>query len=148
MDSLITNDRLDSLRRCVERVRDRTPANIDTLLQDADAQDIVVLNLTRAVQLCVDLAMHMALRGGGSPPESMGAAFDALAEMGVIDSGLAERMRKSVGFRNVAVHNYRGIDWQIVHAVATRHLGDFEAFGSAIIAHEGLGSGRDAAPHP
>ena len=27
-----------------------------------------------------------------------------------------------------AVHNYSAIDWAIVHAIATRHLGDFEAF--------------------
>jgi hypothetical protein len=26
----------------------------------------------------------------------------------------------------IAGHNYSGIDWAIVHAIATRHPGDFE----------------------
>jgi uncharacterized protein YutE (UPF0331/DUF86 family) len=30
------------------------------------------------------------------------------------------------------VHNYSNIDWAIVHAIATRHPGDFEAFARAI----------------
>lgn len=41
-------------------------------------------------------------------------------------------MKKVVGFRNVAVHNYEAIDWQLVHAIATRHLDDFTRFASAI----------------
>ncbi|MGB5851485.1 MAG: HepT-like ribonuclease domain-containing protein [Rhodanobacter sp.] len=36
------------------------------------------------------------------------------------------------GFRNIAVHSYNAIDWAIVHAIATCHLGDFEDFARLI----------------
>ncbi len=49
-----------------------------------------------------------------------------------IDIGRPLSMKKVVGFRNVAVHNYREIDWRVVHAIATRHLADFEAFARAV----------------
>lgn len=62
----------------------------------------------------------------------MGQAFDQLDDAGLIPADLALRLKKSVGFRNIAVHNYSGIDWAIVHAIATRHLGDFEAFARAV----------------
>ncbi|MHB1273892.1 MAG: type VII toxin-antitoxin system HepT family RNase toxin [Rhodanobacter sp.] len=82
----------------------------------------------RAVQICVNLALH-ALTGLGQPaPETMGQAFDQLADTGHISADPALRLRKAVGFRNIAVHNYSAIDWAIVHAIATRHLDDFEAF--------------------
>ena len=58
----------------------------------------------------------------------MGQAFDQLADAGRLPAGLALRLKKAVGFRNIAVHNDSAIDWAIVHAIATRHLGDFEAF--------------------
>jgi uncharacterized protein YutE (UPF0331/DUF86 family) len=40
----------------------------------------------------------------------------------------AARMTKAVGFRNVAVHAYRALDWNIVHAIAVGHVGDFRDF--------------------
>lgn len=128
MDQLIVERKLDSLRRCIERIREKCPADAQTLAADIDLQDIIVLNLSRAVQLCVDLAVHAVSQSSTTPPETMGEAFTRLAESGVIDAPLALRLRNAVGFRNIAVHNYSKIDWHITHMIATRHLADFEAF--------------------
>ena len=128
MDRLIVARKLDSLRRCLDRVRARCPADVATLAGDPDLQDIVVLNLSRAVQICVDLALHTLSILEQPVPDTMGQAFDQLAGAGRLPAGLALRLKKAVGFRNIAVHNYGAIDWAIVYAIATRHLGDFEAF--------------------
>ncbi|MBN8726451.1 MAG: hypothetical protein J0H15_01940 [Xanthomonadales bacterium] len=53
MDPLIVARKLDSLQRCLQRVREKCPENPAHLAADPDLQDIVVLNLSRAVQLCV-----------------------------------------------------------------------------------------------
>lgn len=37
-------------------------------------------------------------------------------------------MRKSVGFRNVMVHNYDEVNWEIVFAICKFHLNDFKEF--------------------
>lgn len=134
MDSLIVERKLDSLQRCIGRVREKCPPDVATLADDADLQDIVVLNLSRAVQLCVDLALHLGSDLHGPPPENMGEAFTKLAEGGLIDSGLAQGMRNAVGFRNIAVHNYGAINWEITHTIATRHLDDFVSFARAVTA--------------
>lgn len=55
-------------------------------------------------------------------------AFAQLAAAGRLQPDLAAALRKAVGFRNLAVHNDAQIDWGIVHAIATRHLHDFEDF--------------------
>lgn len=135
MDRLIIERKLDSLWRCLERVRSRTPANASDLLNDLDLQDVLVLNLSRAVQICVDVAVHILSERKQPPPETMGKAFELLAQEGLLDTELAQRLKKSVGFRNLAVHNYEAIDWAIVHAIATRHLVDFEAFAKAVMEH-------------
>lgn len=132
MDRLIVAHKLDSLRRCLDRVHERCPADVETLAHDLDLQDIVVLNLSRAVQICVDLALHTLSSLGQPVPDTMGQAFDQLANAGNIPVELALRLKKAVGFRNIAVHNYSNIDWTIVHTIATRHLRDFEAFARAI----------------
>jgi uncharacterized protein YutE (UPF0331/DUF86 family) len=40
---------------------------------------------------------------------------------------VAERMRRMVGFRNVAIHEYRRLDPAVVRTVVEHRLGDFEA---------------------
>lgn len=135
MDSLIIERKLDSLQRSLARVTQKCPPDVHTLLDDADLQDIVVLNLSRAVQLCVDIGTHCLTNHPAlSPPNTMGETFDRLAEAGVISDALGERMKKPVGFRNLAVHNYAALDMAIVHAIATRHVEDFRQFAQAVAA--------------
>lgn len=129
MDEQLVAQKLESLRRCIQRVESRLPEDLDALLVDLDAQDIISLNLTRAVQMCVDIASHwLAEHAEATAPKTMGQAFEALAQSGIIDTELATRMRKSVGFRNVMVHNYDDVNWEIVYAICSKHLGDFRAF--------------------
>ena len=138
MDQDVIEQKIESLRRCVERVRQKCPVTADALASDVDAQDILTLNLTRAVQLCVDIGAHLIAGSDNPAPDTMGQTFDVLAELGVIPHELAVRMKKAVGFRNIAVHNYEAIDWQIAHAIATRHMGDFVAFATAVVDSTGI----------
>lgn len=138
MDRDLIAQKLESLRRCVERVCQKVPETAAALANDPDAQDILTLNLTRAVQLCVDIGAHLIAAQDKPAPDTMGQTFDVLADMGVISADLAVRMKKSVGFRNIAVHNYEAIDWAITHAVATRHIDDFAAFATAAAKAAGI----------
>lgn len=133
MKNEIIHEKLESLRRCLGRVRERCPDSPEQLAADADAQDIVSLNLTRAVQLSVDIASHLLATRDSEAPATMGETFEKLGELGVIDAILVKRMRAAVGFRNIAVHSYREIDWNVTFAICGEHLSDFEAFGRAVI---------------
>ncbi len=132
MDREVIAQKLESLRRCLRRVADKCPSDPETLGRDPDLQDIISLNLTRAVQLCVDIGAHLIAGMEVPPPDTMGETFDALVETGVIHEKLAMQLKKAVGFRNIAVHNYKEIDWTITHAIARHHLGDFTEFAKAI----------------
>ena len=46
MDRVIVAEKLESLRKCIQRIKDKTPLEIGPLLTEPDLQDIVVLNLT------------------------------------------------------------------------------------------------------
>lgn len=138
MDREVIEQKLESLRRCLQRIQQKCPASAEVLAVDFDLQDIVALNLTRAIQLCVDIGAHLIAGSDALPPATMGQTFDVLAELGYIHPELAIHMKKAVGFRNVSVHNYEAINWQIVHAIATRHLGDFRDFAQEVVQKTGL----------
>jgi len=132
MDREVIEQKLESLRRCLRRVADKCPPDPETLGRDPDLQDIIALNLTRAVQLCVDIGAHLIAGKEVPPPATMGQTFDTLVQVGVIHEALAIRLKKAVGFRNIAVHNYEAIDWAIVHSIARHNLDDFAEFAKNV----------------
>lgn len=132
MDREIIEEKLESLRRCLQRISNKCPPHPELLENDPDIQDIIVLNLTRAVQLCVDIGAHYISGMDVPTPETMGETFTILGTAGVIPDSLAMRLKKSVGFRNIAVHNYAKINWVIVHAIARDCLDDFAEFAKII----------------
>ncbi len=48
--------KFDSLRRCLERIESKKPFQLEDLESNFDLQDIVSINLERAVQNSVDIA--------------------------------------------------------------------------------------------
>ena len=105
MDRRVVEEKLESLRRCVTRVEARCPSTLEALVADVDAQDIVTLNLTRAVQLCVDIAAHVLADRSEPAPETMGAAFEVMARAGLLETDLADRMKRADAILGRLVHN-------------------------------------------
>lgn len=120
------------MRRCLRRIETKCPADVVALTVDLDLQDIISLNLSRAVQISVDIGAHLIAGMEVSPPDTMGQTFDILAQQGVLSSALAENLKNAVGFRNIAVHNYESINWNIVYSIVKFHLVDFTEFARVI----------------
>lgn len=132
MDREVVEQKLESLRRCLQRIQAKCPTDPETLVEDIDLQDIVALNLTRAVQICVDIGTHLIAGMEVPAPDTMGQTFDILAQAGLFDKALANNLKKAVGFRNIAVHNYENINWSIVHSIVHYHLADFVEFATVV----------------
>ncbi|MFA5701400.1 MAG: DUF86 domain-containing protein [Desulfuromonas sp.] len=132
MAATIVLTKLDSLHRCLKRIQDKTPADVETLTRDLDCQDIIVLNLTRAVQVCVDIATHLIASTDAPAPQSMSQSFSTLEKLNIIRPETSTRMQKAVGFRNISVHAYQNIDWLVVYSIITQHLPDFEQFAREV----------------
>ncbi|EWH08180.1 hypothetical protein DS2_18598 [Catenovulum agarivorans DS-2] len=128
MDNEVVLNKLESLRRCLNRIQSKTPESYELLANDYDLQDIIVLNLERAIQTCVDIALHIISTQEINVPDTMSKAFFALTNAGLLNQETAERMAKAVGFRNTAVHAYQELDWQIIYSIITLRLDDFKAF--------------------
>ena len=132
MDREVIEQKLESLRRCLRRIETKCPTDAATLVADLDLQDIVSLNLSRAVQISVDIGAHLIAGLETPPPDTMGQTFDLLAQQGILSNELASSLKKAVGFRNIAVHNYESINWNIVHSIVKYHLADFTEYARIV----------------
>jgi len=121
------------IERCVARVREEYAGDDVHLFSDVTRQDSIILNLQRACEAAIDLAMHLVSTRRLGIPEETRQAFELLRDGHLLSSELADRMARMVGFRNVAVHAYQKLDLQIVKRIVTTHRGDFEAFTRAVL---------------
>jgi len=114
MDKQLVHEKLESLRRCIKRIETKRPQTFQELKNNLDLQDILSVNLERAVQMCVDIGAHIIAKTESKPPETMAKTFDFLAKKQIITESTALAMKKAVGFRNIAVDNYQAVNWEIV----------------------------------
>lgn len=125
------------IERCLARIAEVRGERRKDLLP-IDVEDIASLNLQRAIQAAIDLANHVVAAEGYGTPDSTAGVFTLLQQRGVIGEDLAGRLRRMVGFRNIAVHEYQTIDPAILESILERHLGDLHALGSQVIEFFGL----------
>jgi len=104
-------------------------------LDDIITQDVFVLNLQRSVQACIDLASIIISTKGFKLPSKYKQSFDILRENHIIDSSLADKMKKMIGFRNIAVHDYKQLDINILKSILSNNLIDFEEFTKVILTY-------------
>ncbi|TVR51075.1 MAG: DUF86 domain-containing protein [Gemmatimonadales bacterium] len=103
------------------------------------AQDILedpyeverLLELT--VQVAVDIVTHR-LAERGTVPETYRGSFLEAGRQGLLPEDLAASLADAAGLRNILVHLYEEIDYEIVAASVERALGDFARFARVFAA--------------
>ena len=136
VDDVLLN-KVAIIERCLARINDEYRGHEEELDANLTRQDSIVLNLQRACEAAIDLAMHMVrARALGLPQESR-EAFALLQQAALIDEQISKRMQAMVGFRNIAVHAYQKLSLPIVRSILDTRLGDFKAFTAAVLKQSG-----------
>ncbi len=128
-------NKVQSIQRCVERAREEYRLAGDRFAEDYSRQDAAILNITRACEQAIDLANHVIKQNKLGIPASSAESFELLARKNIITSETEEKMRRMVGFRNVAVHQYQRLNTGIVETVIVSGLDDLLTFTRSILDH-------------
>lgn len=131
-DDVILN-KAASIERCLRRISEELAGDRQNLFANQTRQDAIILNLQRACETAIDLAMYVISRRRLGLPQESRDAFTLLQTAGILPLDLATRMQRMVGFRNVAVHEYTRLNLGIVNTIITKHLEDFRTFSSTIV---------------
>ncbi len=81
VDQDILLAKVAAIHRCLERIRTVTGGDPESLV-DLDRQDVFVLNLQRAVQAAIDLAVHIVSDESWGIPATLEEAFTLMAAHG------------------------------------------------------------------
>lgn len=140
VDDVLIN-KAATIERCVARAREeyaRGPASFAT---DFTRQDAAILNIQRACEAALDIGQHLIRRERLGVPQSARDVFALLAQGGWIDAGLADKLKRMVGFRNIAVHDYQALQLPITVSIITRHLDEFLQYSQALLLRDAAQSG-------
>jgi len=133
---MVNNDvvlnKVSTIERCINRVQEVYANNPDNL-SDFTKQDSVILNIQRACEAAIEIAMHVISERKLGLPKSNREAFKFLEGEGIIDKKLANALINMVGFRNIAVHDYQNINLEILQTIVEKHLSDFTYYTKVIL---------------
>lgn len=130
------------IERCVARAREEYAADPASFATNFTRQDAAILNIQRACEASLDMGQHLIRRERLGVPQSARDVFALLAQGGWIAPALADGLKRMVGFRNIAVHDYRALQLPITVSIIENHLDEFLSYSQVLLL-------RDAAqPRP
>ncbi len=84
------------------------------IIKDYTKQDSIVLNIQRAVEATIDIAMYLVSVKKLGIPQNSRDAFEALNHHNIINDEMLKKINAMIGLRNIAVHNYQNINLEIL----------------------------------
>lgn len=135
VDKTVVLRKLSGLDMYLKQMREFAGMTIQAYNADWRTQRIVERTLQMMIETCADIANHIISDRCMRAPTGYADTFSVLLENAVINPELSTIMEKMAKFRNVVVHQYEGVDTEIVIAILTKHLNDFERFRGAILSY-------------
>lgn len=114
------------IERSLRRMKEEYTA--DPELENYTHIDAMILNVERACQGAIDLAMHIVARDHLGMPQNSAEAFQCLLRMQIISEITARDMVAMTGFRNIAIHEYQQMDMSVLKNIAEKRWQSFVIF--------------------
>lgn len=118
----------DSLKR-LEKIKE---VEKDEFLKNRDLQDIASYRLLVAIESALSLCYHVSAKKLKKAPGDYAECFIILADEEIIPRDLSEKLKKMSRFRNLLVHMYWKIEYEIVFDILQDSLDDLRQFSNAI----------------
>lgn len=122
-----------TIERCVARAREEYGNDPAGFASNFTRQDAAILNIQRACEAALDMGQHLIRRERLGVPQSARDVFALLARGAWINPTLADSLKRMVGFRNIAVHDYQSLQLPITVSIIERHLDEFLHYSQALL---------------
>ena len=122
-----------TIERCVARAREEYFSDPASFASNFTRQDAAILNIQRACEAALDMGQHLIRRERLGVPQSARDVFALLAQAGRIELALAQGLQRMVGFRNIAVHDYKALQLPITVAFIEKHLDEFLQYSKVLL---------------
>lgn len=117
----------DELAHLVELSRFSFNEIVSDFVKMSALERILERIISRAIDINNHLIAELATKDT-SPPKDFKETFMRLAELGLYSQDFAEQISKSIGTRNVLVHEYDKVDYQKIYNSVSDCLRDYQKY--------------------
>jgi uncharacterized protein YutE (UPF0331/DUF86 family) len=115
-------------KEAIHVLRDYLPKGKEEILKNPTILGSAKYHLIVAIQGCIDICNHLVAKMGGKAPEDYADCFKLMADLGLLESDLAERLAQMARFRNLLIHLYWRVDNERVYEILKENLVDIDQF--------------------
>lgn len=132
IDKTLIKSMIDNLKANISSIENKD-VTMEMILKSEDIQAIIDRRMQLSIEVCIDIATHLV--AGLDLPRKERAAdiFLSLGEKGIIQGNLAQKLAQAVGLRNILVHEYVRIDYELAYSNLDEKLQDLKNFGREIL---------------
>ena len=105
----------------------------DQFVKDVKLRKAIEWSIVSAVGGSINLGRKVIAEKDLRIPENNREVFEILFEAGLISEDLLDKMKKSIGYRNMAIHRYSDLDPAITFGIMKERHFDLESFLSELI---------------
>jgi uncharacterized protein YutE (UPF0331/DUF86 family) len=127
MDDVLIN-KAAIIERCIKRIKEEYIGHESEFDSNFVRQDSIILNLQRACEAAIDMGMRLIRIKQLGLPQSSRDVFAMLEAATLIDHLLSKSLQAMVGFRNIAIHDYKKMNLEIVRHIIQENLNDLSTF--------------------
>ena len=117
----------------LEKLGSKLPESVEEFLDDIDTQLISQRIFEIITQTMLDICYHIIVKQKLKIPENYGDCIKSLSSLGILSPEETERYRLIIGMRNIIVHQYGGIDLNLLYHGLASIVEDFRIFARKII---------------
>ena len=130
----LINKRCLEISESLERLEKIKDSSKEEFLENRDLQDIASYRLLVAIEAALNMCYHVSARKLKKAPDQYAECFGILGEAGIIPKELAKELKNMVRFRNMLVHMYWKMDYEIIFDILQNNLEQLRQFTKAITA--------------
>src|SRR5690606_23485163 len=120
--------RLDRIQDLLAQMRDIGVPAAEQLRDDLVTRYALERLATLIVDAATALNSHITSRLIQRVATTYAESFDLVAEAGVLEHAFARRIRTSAKLRNLLIHDYADIDYEVLSSTLSQLIDDYETY--------------------
>lgn len=133
IDEIVIRRKIDSILKEVKYLRNYSNIASDDFKTSERDRKSVTKTIENIAQAIIDIGSHIAAQKQWGIANTYREIIDVLAENGVISKAVGERLQELISMRNLLIHQYLDIDYDLIWSILPQLVKDSEEFVDSIM---------------
>ncbi|HOI60134.1 MAG TPA: DUF86 domain-containing protein [Candidatus Pacearchaeota archaeon] len=126
--------KISLIREDIVRLKQLGSLTAEEIFSNFGKQAIIERLMERIVTRAIDINQHLiSCLEKNKSPENYRDTFLFLSDLGIYDKDFGEKIAKSVGLRNILIHDYDKVDYTILYSSISDCILDYVKYCNYII---------------